>query len=229
MLKVDFHAHTSLDPIDNISHTPEQFIDRAAKEGFDVVCLTHHDGWRCPRDVIAYGRKKGVLVIPGAEATLDGAHILLVNITQKDLQNLKTMTDLAKIRRKDTLIIAPHPFYLHFVALGKKLFSHSSFFDAIEYSHFYTTVWNRPNKKAVAFARRHKLPVVGTSDCHDLRWFGTTYTLVDTKSKTPRSIVKAVKAGKVKVVSKPIPFFQFIHYFLWAIWRFVTGTEKRKP
>ena len=43
MLKVDLHLHTSEDPVDIITHSARQLIDRAAELGFDALALTLHD------------------------------------------------------------------------------------------------------------------------------------------------------------------------------------------
>jgi predicted metal-dependent phosphoesterase TrpH len=84
-------------------------------------------------------------------------------------------------------------------------------FDAVEYCHFYTRQINF-NRHAVRFARRHQLPVVGTSDAHILSQFGLAYSLVEAE-KTPDAIIQAIKAGRVKPVSRPIPLAQLIRIF----------------
>ena len=229
-LRCDFHAHTSLDPLDLIAHSPYGYVDRAAALGFDVVCLTHHEARICPDDVIAYGRKKGVLVIPGAEATIEGAHVLLINIRPGELERVRTMADIAKVRRKDTLIIAPHPFYCWpAAALRKKLVETPGLFDAVEWSHFYNGLWNLPNVKAAKFARDTGLTLIGASDCHNLKFFGTSYSLVDAKEKTATSVIAAVKAGKVHAASRPLGLWEFVRYSFWLAWLTVRNVMPGKP
>ena len=65
------------------------------------------------------------------------------------------------------------------------------------------------NKKGARFAARFSKPLIGTSDCHSLKHFAYTYSLVDAK-KDIKSIVNAVKQGKVKVVSSPLPLTLFV-------------------
>ncbi|MBI4450405.1 PHP domain-containing protein [Candidatus Woesearchaeota archaeon] len=224
MLKVDFHLHSALDPKDDLKHSPEQLIDLAASNGYDVLCFTHHEGVVCPRSVVSYARKKGILVIPGAEAAVEGMHVLLINIAKSQLDGLQGLDDLSAVKGKHTLIIAPHPFYPSGICLRSKLVKYAALFDGVEYSHFYTSWYNAPNRKSAAFARRLGLPVVGSSDCHDLSRFGTTYSMVDAKSKTAEGVITAVKRGRVKAVSKPLRTGQFLGHLAFIAWQKLTGT-----
>jgi len=90
-------------------------------------------------------------------------------------------------KKKDVLIIAPHPFFKTGNCLGKKLVENIDVFDAIEYSHFYTSNINF-NKKAVKVARECDLAVVGMSDAHNLYQVGMTYSLIDSKKKCQVSL-----------------------------------------
>jgi predicted metal-dependent phosphoesterase TrpH len=85
-------------------------------------------------------------------------------------------------------------------------------FDAIEYCHFYTRQINF-NTQAVRCALTHQLPVVGTSDAHVLSQFGLAYSLVEAE-KTPDAIIQAIKAGRVKPISRPIPLAQLMRIFV---------------
>src|SRR5690606_35998493 len=75
-------------------------------------------------------------------------------------------------------------------------------FDAVEVSGFYHRRWN-PNLKAIAAAGRHGLPLVGNSDTHTLRQFGTTWSEVECPWDA-ESILKAIKAGKAEVKGRAL-------------------------
>jgi len=103
----------------------------------------------------------------------------------------------------EILILAPHPFFPGNTSLGQKLLQYEDCFDGIEYSHFYTRQMNF-NQKAVETARILDKPLVGTSDVHLLRQLGKTYSYVKVEEKTVSSVVAAIKAGQVDLVTMPL-------------------------
>ena len=104
---------------------------------------------------------------------------------------------------RDRVVVAPHPFYPSRTCLGKKLIEHVDVFDAIEYSFFYSRVFN-PNARAEAVANRAGLPMVGSSDCHGLRWLGRTYTSIEAVKKDVKSVIDAIHEGRASVVTRPL-------------------------
>ncbi len=217
MLLADLHLHCKGDSLDNIKYSPEELIDHAALRGYHVLAITCHDIVIYSRKLAEYAKRKGILLIPGAEKTLQGKHILLYNITNKELVAIKTFEDIAlwKKNKKNTLVIAPHPYYLLTSCLGSLTEKYMQLFDAIEYTHFYTTYFNL-NNKAVALAQKHSKPLVGNSDSHKLSHFGTTRTLIQSK-KTINSVITAIKKGKVQVSSRPLTTIEFIKTGIWVI------------
>jgi predicted metal-dependent phosphoesterase TrpH len=110
------------------------------------------------------------------------------------------------LKRDGGLVIAPHPFFPAPKCLNGKLRENLDLFDAIEFSHFYTRTVDF-NRKAVAYARKMDIPLVGTSDCHRLWQLGTTYTVVDAEEKSLAGVFAAIRAGRVRVVTAPLrPF-----------------------
>jgi hypothetical protein len=87
--------------------------------------------------------------------------------------------------------------------MGRRLIQYQDCFDAIEYSHFYTREMNF-NQKAVEAARAQDKPLVGTSDVHFLRQLGKTYSYVKVEEKSVKSVVTAIKAGQVDLVTVPL-------------------------
>jgi predicted metal-dependent phosphoesterase TrpH len=87
--------------------------------------------------------------------------------------------------------------------LNGKLRENLDLFDAIEFSHFYTRTVDF-NRKAVEYARRMEIPLVGTSDCHRIWQLGTTYSLIDVEEKSIAGVFAAIRAGRVRVVTAPL-------------------------
>ncbi len=201
-LKVDLHTHTAEDPYEKISYSAFQLIDRASHAGFDALAITNHNVVTYNKELIRYAENKGILLIPGIEATFSKGHVLIINPDFKKSPFNRPLKDLAKIKNEENLIIAPHPFFPTSKSLKSDLLSHLVYFDAIEFSFFYNHFVNR-NKKAVLVANQHNIPLVGTSDCHNIWQLGTSYTLVEAK-KELFSIIEAIKKGKTEICTAPL-------------------------
>ncbi|MBI4148506.1 PHP domain-containing protein [Candidatus Woesearchaeota archaeon] len=210
MLQADMHMHTNRDPEDSwITHTPEQLIDHAAALGFDVLSITHHRRVIFEQSWARRAKKLGMLLIPGTEARIEGKDILLYNFTPKEVYDVRVLSDLnAYAKRRDRLIVAAHPFYpipslrdgTHSCGLVLQRIKHVV--DAVEYCHFYARLFNGFNRLAVWAAGRYGLPVVANSDSHALSYMGSNYTLINA-NKDVRSIFAAIRAGKIKIVTRP--------------------------
>jgi len=201
-LKVDLHTHTAEDPYEYINYTAYQLIDRARQKGFDALAITNHNTVTYNKKLVRYAENKGIVLIPGMEATFSRKHVLLINPSFNNNPLNRPLEDLVKIKNDKNLIIAPHPFFPTSKSLQFELFSHIEYFDAIEFSFFYNHLINC-NKKAVHASNQYKIPLVGTSDCHNIWQFGSSYTLVETKKELP-SIIEAIKEGKIETFSAPL-------------------------
>lgn len=226
MLKADLHLHSKEDPCEDfIRYDAYELIDKAHELGFDVLSITNHGSLLHNKKLETYAKKKGILLIPGIETNFDG-HILILNAKKEKIKKIKRIEDLKKIKSKNTLIVAAHPFYFGINSLGKKLEEHINLFDAIEYSHFYLKWLNGPNKKAKELANRFKKPLIGTSDAHNLWRLGTTYTLVESK-KDIKSFFAAIKSGKVRVVSRPLSLFLYLRVLLWILLKVIASRFRK--
>lgn len=200
-LKADLHLHTNAGPEGFVAWTPEELIDRAADAGFQVLSFTDHDRITYTPTLARYARDRGILLIPGVEATVEGRHVLLYNYRCPS----ESLHSFAAIREQsgcDTLVVAPHPFFPGPTSLRWHLLAHLDLFDAIEYSHFYTR-WINWNRQGMSAAQRYALPLIGGSDAHLPRQFGTTYSLIES-DPDPEGVLDAIRAGRVQVVSQPL-------------------------
>src|SRR2546425_433982 len=108
-LKADLHVHTrEAEP--SIAYGAHDAIDRAAREGFRVLGITNHDTVTYDDELVAYARGRGVLLIPGIEATVEGRHVLVYN-ADVAANKLRTFADLRRYRTPDWLVVAPHPVF----------------------------------------------------------------------------------------------------------------------
>ncbi len=226
MLKADFHMHTNYIQPWECGHNPKELIDKLVEFGFDIACISEHarlnwlgyqkdfpDALKTYYDFKDYAKSKGLLLIPGVEHKIEGKHVLLVNF-KGEISRYKTFKDLKKLRKehKDTIVIAPHPFFIKKMCLMNDLLNNIELFDAIEYNSFYNRFLNL-NKRGVEVANKNNKPVIGNSDAHSLMQLNHTYTLIDAK-KDVNSILEAIRLNKLKLVTRPysIPeFFDVIY------------------
>ena len=203
MLKVDLHTHSNEDPQDRIGYSTRDLIDRAAALGFDALAVTNHNALTYDAGLIAYASAKNVLLLPGAELTVQGCHVLVINPGFHVSPRLRyTLSDLPRLKTPDSLFVAPHPFFAIFQSLGRRLFPLLPVFDAVEFASYYNRLIDF-NRRGLRIARAAGKPLLATSDCHTLRQFGRTYALIDAEP-TQASIIAAVKAGRLDIKSSPI-------------------------
>jgi len=216
-LKVDLHVHSAEDVAEIVAGRKNmiparEFIDLALAQQFDAISFTHHAVLFNDPAVQRYAKNRGLLLIPGVETYIERKHVLLINYTHR--KHILTYEDLKKHKNEHMLVIAPHPYYLAKICLGKDLEKHIEYFDAIEFSHFYCRLFNL-NRKAIRIARKYNLPLVGNSDTHVRKQFGTTYSYVYSEEKTIPAIISAIRRGEVEYVSRLLTLREFGEEIAW--------------
>jgi len=204
-LKCDLHLHTSEDPRHQLNYSAKKLIEEAAKKGYHVVSITNHNTVTYDQELADFAHEKGILLIPGVEATVMGKHVLIYGVEGMDEKWDKlTFFDLKRLKARGAFIVAPHPFYPNYNCLGNLLERFSNLFDAVEYSHLYTKKLNF-NLKAQNFAKSKDMPLLGLSDAHSLKQLDYTYTLIDS-DKDVASIFEAIREKKATIVTRPARF-----------------------
>jgi predicted metal-dependent phosphoesterase TrpH len=205
VIKADLHLHTSEDPCDWIRHSASELIDRAAERGYGALAITLHDSQlECER-LRAQARDRGIILIRGIERTIEGSHVLLLNFPARVSTSIGSFAELAEARRRTRgLVIAPHPFFPGRSCLHSALDDHAELFDAVEWSYFWTREVDF-NTRAAAWAAEHGLPVIGSSDMHDIRQLGRTFTLIDAPDDAD-AICEAVREGRIALRTQPVPY-----------------------
>src|SRR5205085_5026287 len=197
-IKVDLHIHTLDDPKDALDYSAHQLLERAKQLGFGVLAITLHDTVFDRAEVFAAASAMGILLIPAAEVRLQGADIILLNVSADEVAALKNFDDVRQLRARRGLSIftfAPHPFYVLGGSIGKRLLDEIDCFDAIELCHFHKGLFNL-NRRAVKVAEQFGKPLVATSDAHQLSAFGRHYTTIPRPSSvTAESIFAQLRAG----------------------------------
>jgi predicted metal-dependent phosphoesterase TrpH len=212
MLKIDLHIHSKEDLDDNINYSAKQLINKAKILNFNAISFTFHNNLFFNKELIKYAKLKNILLIPGVEIEIENKHVLIYNISIKEFKNLKkscssfekfsiTLNEIKK-KNKDVFVVAPHPYFILPYCVGNLLEKHNNIFDAVEFSWFFTKIFNL-NKKGIKIAKKYNLPIIANSDCHLLDRFGKNYSLIDCQNCNVKSIFKAIKQNKIKIVSNP--------------------------
>ncbi len=215
-IKIDLHIHTLDDPKDKLDYSAHELLARARALGFHALAITLHDEVFDDAAIFAHARELGILLIPAAEMRIEGADVLLLNVSQHDVAGLRTFADLRALRAKlgDAIFsIAAHPFYVFGGSIGGRLLRELDCFDAIELCHFHKGIFN-PNRRAARVAAKFNKPLIATSDAHQLLAFGQNYTLVERPHEmTPEGIIARLRSGNLRPVSPPARLSEIVSTF----------------
>ena len=98
-IKLDLHIHTLDDPKDKIDYSAHQLLERARMLGFHVLAITLHDAVFDRAEVFADAAAMGILLIPAAEVRLEGADVVVLNVTPDEIARLQEFRRSAKVTR----------------------------------------------------------------------------------------------------------------------------------
>lgn len=216
-VKASLHLHAREDFKDGkkIAYSFFQLIDRAQELNFKVLAFTGHEKMVCLPEHLEYGKERGILVIPGVEALVDGKHILILNCDQS-ADKIKSFKGLEEYRNNhpEIFIIAPHPNHGFLVSLGLgKLQKHRYLFDAVEHSWYYSNFFN-PNRAVIKKALKLDLPILATADLHYLGYLATDYLEVEVPHLTTVDFFQAIRLGKYKNITVPKTLWEMFFYQL---------------
>src|SRR5438132_6539520 len=201
-IKLDLHIHTLDDPKDVIDYSAHQLLKRAKELGFGVLAITLHDAVFDRAEVFVDAAAMGILLIPAAEVRLQGADIILLNVSAAEVAELKNFEDVRQLRarRGSIFTIAPHPFYVLGGSIGERLLDEIDCFDAIELCHFHKGLFDL-NRRARKVSGKYNKPLIATSDAHQLHAFGRHYTSIPRpREMTIENIFAALRNGPRRVV-----------------------------
>ncbi|MFH1174029.1 MAG: PHP-associated domain-containing protein [archaeon] len=212
MLKADFHLHAKEDTQDWIAYTAKELVDLAVNKGFSVLSFTFHDVCFYPKELVTYARKKGILLLPGIEKTIEHKHVLLINYPLRDKKKIeqidnfstlrKYLNSLKLVERESLLTVFAHPRFW-FIGMSKSVFRKNiDLADALEYQSFRHVLYDF-NEDILRLASKYHKRTIGNTDAHLLNQFGHTYTNIVAK-KEAKSIIQAIKRGKSNITSRSL-------------------------
>ncbi len=210
--RVELHTHTTAS---DGKMDPEELVVRAKIRNYDAIVLTDHNTTSYCQAAMAYGKKEGMLVIPGIEWTTFWGHILISggksNIDWRTV-NLENIDEkLAEAKKSGDMVTIAHP-----KRLGTPFCSECRFLykikdwsnvDAYEVWSHYNPHIREESKKAIKewsdlLNAGNKITPVYGYDWHDKDEDGPAYAytyvgLEDTFNA--ENILQAIKDGHVYV------------------------------
>lgn len=207
-IKTNLHLHTSDDSEDSIDYSFINALDEAKKHGFECIALTCHNKFVDKEEYRQAAEARGILFMPGVERTIEKRHVVILN-PDKDVDTIKTFEALRAYKKThpNILVIAAHPYFPGGYSLQEKLEENKDLFDAIEHSWFYSPRVNR-NKKAIQMATKLNLPLIATSDTHNLSFLNTNYAEIEVKEKTILAIFTAIRNNDFTNTTSPRKLFR---------------------
>ena len=207
---IDIHTHTYPTSDDSLLN-PEQLIEEAKRIGLDGVCITDHDGFWDPKEVVELSRVHNFLVLPGCEVTTEEGHLLVYGLSKYVFGMHRAALVKNLVDQAGGAIAVAHPYrrtyrqhsddnpaaYYEMLdrATRNTVFPLS---DAVE-------VFNgRGSKQENAFAheiaKRFGIPGTGASDAHRLEDLGTFATEFHRPVRCLEDLIRELKAGRFSPV-----------------------------
>jgi predicted metal-dependent phosphoesterase TrpH len=220
--RVDLHNHCQGDPQDSLRHTIFEHIDEAKKSALDAIAITWHRRVCTDEAAYAYARERGMLLISGMEADVEGKHLVVLGLREGDLAGKPTWDEIRALRARKpgVLIFAPHPFYPHPSCLNNRINGNDDCIDAVEWCALHVH-WLpsriSPNLRAARWAHRHGKPLLACSDAHSIAAIGRNPSLVEADALTEEAILDAVRAGRISFPRHSLEIGPFLYRAVEAV------------
>ena len=106
---IDLHTHTR--PLSWDSYlSPDELVERSKAAGLDGICLSEHDYFWKPEDVLELAQRHNYLVLPAIEINTDDGHILVYGL-EKYVYGMHRSHELAHyVEEAHGVMIAAHPY-----------------------------------------------------------------------------------------------------------------------
>ena len=224
MGKADTHIHTEYSGFSYLGvmkfpesvTSPEQQVDKARKNGMDVLGITDHDETRGAFIGQAYAKRfDDIEVIVGEEVTTADGEVIGLFLNEKIPKGLPVEETIDIIRSQGGIVIAPHPFSFHVFGLKEKIFE-------LDIDGFETINGGHPDRYSNAFAKRvmdaypGRWAEMSGSDAHSLFTSGFNWTEFD--GNTAEDFRKAVLNRTTRAVGVPASVFTQVQWSVDVAW-----------
>ncbi len=202
-LRFDLHVHT-VNSNDAFTK-PSELGSLCKLKGLDGIAITDHNQpcLRVP---------DGTTSIRGIEISSANGHVIGLGLSSPIGKGLSADNTIREIHRLGGLAVIPHPYDRFRSSVNPELLTVRP--DAIEVFNASSILHSLAWRKAVDFARKTGLPSVAGSDSHIPQTIGTAYTLIETSSTEPTSVLDSIREGKVTPIGGSIHLSQRLRKLL---------------
>jgi hypothetical protein len=208
ILKAQLHTHTKQDPLEKISYSEFELIDKAAYLGYQILSITCNGVVIFNEQIAAYAKEKNILLIPGIEKTISKQQIIILNANLQS-QDLKNFDDLREYKKQNpkTLIILSKPSHWQTNKDKLELIQNFDLIDSIE-DQFSCN--EKIQNAYTQIATEKNLPTIAASNTKILKYLDQAYTLINSQKLDIESIFQAIKSNKIQKVSTAISHRDFL-------------------
>lgn len=207
---IDIHTHTYPTSIDSLL-SPEELIKESKRLGLDGICLTDHDGFWNPDEVLALGREHDYLVLPGCEVTTEEGHLLVYGLSKYIFGMHRASVVKQMVDEVGGVIVVAHPYRrVYRENADKDDASYDEMLDRAARNEVFGKVnavevlnsrgSDQENAFSLDVARRFGLKGTGASDAHKLADIGTFATDFERPISCLEEFIEEIKAGRFSPV-----------------------------
>ena len=207
---IDLHTHTFPSSDDSLIG-PDELVEAAKNAGLDGLCLTEHDYFWDPVDIISMGRRHDFLVLPGCEVNTDSGHVLVFGL-KKYVFGMHKVAHLSQLaQRAGAVLIAAHPYRRRYrpeeagnPGSYRSMVEAASRDTVFSSCHAMEAVNGRAGDAETRFCldlgQRTGLAMAGGSDSHRLLQVGTVATRFHIRITCLDDLTGEIKAGRFEPV-----------------------------
>ncbi len=224
-LRFDPHVHTEASR--DADGTVHEVLAYAHNRDLDAVAITDHDTTVGARRALAVADHYDVTVVPGVEVSTADGHLLGLGVRDRPAVGRPLSETVAWLRDRGGVAVIPHPFQVSRHGVRKADIDDC---DGIEVFNAWAMTGVQ-NRRARAYATRHRYSRLGGSDAHDPAAVGRAYTTVRVADATPTAdaILEAVAAGRTRAVGETTSTRRYVRKFTRAVGRRLRSTPVGGP
>jgi hypothetical protein len=206
---IDLHTHTR--PLSWDSYlAPDELIERSKLAGLDGICLSEHDFFWKPEDILALAKRHSFLVLPAIEINTDDGHILAYGL-EKYVYGMHRSHELAhRVEQAGGAMVAAHPYRRQ---MPWRMESQLDYDEALKrasrnpayrYCLALEAINGRGTQRENEFSKRlcelMTMPGTAGSDAHARIDIGRCATEFECRIETIAQLIEELKAGRFRPV-----------------------------
>ncbi len=203
---IDIHTHTYPTSLDS-QLTPEELIKESKRLGLDGICITDHDGFWDPEEVLQLSRDFNYLVLPGCEVTTEEGHLLVYGLSKYIFGMHRASVVKQMVDEVGGVMVVAHPYRRTYrEQADKDEAAYDEMLDRAARNEVFQNVdavevlnsrgSEQENTFSQGIAERFGLKGTGASDAHKLEDIGTFATDFERPIRCLEEFIREIRAGR---------------------------------